>query len=288
VTRRELALVTFVFAGLAACAKKEAPPPADTPTKTAAAAPATPNVVTVMATDFAFEAPAEIPAGLTQLKLMNHGKEIHHLQLIKFEDGKTLADFTAALKAGPGPAPTWAKEIGGPNPPVPGGESNATEILEPGDYAIVCFVDTPDHVPHIMKGMAAPLKVTGTVPPGAVLPNADVTLTLNDYSFTPSTPLSAGKHTIKVTNAATQPHEVFIVQLAPGKTMKDLMDWAKTYKGAPPATPMGGVAAIRAGGEATIDVDLPAGNYALLCFVPDAKDGKPHVEHGMAQEIKIS
>ena len=34
--------------------------------------------------------------------------------------------------------------------------------------------------------------------------------------------------------------------------------------------------------------DLTPGNYALLCFVPDAKDGKPHLEHGMVKQFKIS
>jgi len=38
-------------------------------------------------------------------------------------------------------------------------------------------------------------------------------------------------------------------------------------------------------------VDIPttftAGDYALLCFVPDAKDGKPHLAHGMVKQFSV-
>ncbi len=33
-------------------------------------------------------------------------------------------------------------------------------------------------------------------------------------------------------------------------------------------------------------VDLAPGEYAIVCFLPDAKDGKPHFVHGMIQQIK--
>jgi len=34
-------------------------------------------------------------------------------------------------------------------------------------------------------------------------------------------------------------------------------------------------------------VDLKPGRYALICFLPDASDGKPHFEHGMVREIEL-
>jgi hypothetical protein len=48
------------------------------------------------------------------------------------------------------------------------------------------------------------------------------------------------------------------------------------------------VAFIVPGRHAILDVDLAPGEYALVCFVPDAKDGKPHFMHGMATQIKVS
>ena len=40
-------------------------------------------------------------------------------------------------------------------------------------------------------------------------------------------------------------------------------------------------------GSATFSADLTAGEYALMCFVPDSKDGKPHFAHGMMKTIKV-
>jgi hypothetical protein len=181
-------------------------------------------------------------------------------------------------------------DVGGPNPPATGEASSATLTLEPGNYAIVCFIDTPDHIPHLMKGMGRALTVTAAAPNAAAAPEpaSDVTMTLADYTFTPTTPLTSGKHTVRVENTAAQPHEIAIFRLASGKTLGDLAAWGKDYKRELPGTFVGGMAAIGSGKHGFIDLDLVPGDYALLCFVPDAKDGKPHLVHGMAQQIKVS
>ena len=274
----------FVLAG---CANNDT---AQTDTAaTAAAAPAaaaTPNMVTFNARDFAFDGPDTIPAGLTMFHLNASGNDLHHVQLMKLEDGKTYADFEAAMKAGPPPA--WAKPYGGVNPPEPGGMAIATQTMEPGNYAVVCFVDGPDRIPHIMKGMMKPLTVTPVANANMTEPNADVTMSLSDYKFTLSKPLVAGQQLIKVENLATQHHEVAIVQLAPGKTLEDLRTWVGTMKGPPPGKPLGGIPAFLPGKNTYFEVNLTPGDYALICFLPDEKDGKPHHQHGMTQQFTVS
>ncbi len=42
------------------------------------------------------------------------------------------------------------------------------------------------------------------------------------------------------------------------------------------------------GSTAYITADFTPGDYALICFLPDAKDGKPHFTHGMIQQVHIS
>jgi uncharacterized cupredoxin-like copper-binding protein len=42
------------------------------------------------------------------------------------------------------------------------------------------------------------------------------------------------------------------------------------------------------GASADFSVTLDPGDYALVCFVPDAGDGKAHIAHGMAQAVKIT
>ena len=112
-------------------------------------------------------------------------------------------------------------------------------------------------------------------------------MTLSDYTFALSKPMAAGRQMIKVENVATQAHEVVLVQLEPGKTLEDLGQWVKDFKGPPPGKPLGGIPAFKPGKNTYFEVNLTPGTYALLCFVPDAKDGKPHHEHGMVQQFTV-
>ena len=273
---------------LLACAKTETQSTDTGAGATPTPAPAaSPNMVSFTAKEFSFEGPDSIPAGLTMFHLTDAGQQLHHLQLIKLEDGKTFADYQAASKAA-GPPPAWAVPYGGVNPPALGETTIASEVMEPGNYAVVCFVEGPDHVPHIAKGMAKALKVTESPNANTTEPTADVTMTLSDYTFTLSKPLAAGRQMIKVENAASQPHEVVLVQIEPGKTMQDVRKWVFEMKGPPPGKPLGGIPAFIKGKNAFFEVNLAPGDYGLICFVPDAKDGKPHVEHGMVQQFKVS
>jgi len=244
------------------------------------------RVVTVTGKDFKFDAPDEIPAGLTEFRFLNKGPAIHHMQILKLTNGKTFGDLSAALKR-QGPPPKWMKEVGGPNAPAPGTESNATLMLEPGNYAIICFVDIGG-APHFTKGMLRPFKVVAASGPAAASPTPDVTVTLFDYNFKFSTPLLAGTRTIKVQNSGPQNHEVELLQLAPGKTANDFLAWAGAgMKGPPPAKPIGGIAAIERGMSQTFTANFTPGNYAFICFIPDAKDGKPHFMHGMTKDFSV-
>jgi hypothetical protein len=281
-----------LFAGstaivLVGCAKADTPPADTTATAAAPAAAASPNMVSFTAKEYAFEGPDTIPAGLTMFHLTGAGKELHHLSVIKLIEGKTYADLEASFKAG-GPPPAWAVPYGGVNPPAPGETAIASEVLEPGNYAVVCWVEGADHKPHVAKGMMKALTVKESAAANMTEPTADVTMTLNDYSFTMSKPLVAGRQMIKVENGASQPHEVVLVQLAPGKTIEDVGKWVMDMKGPPPGKPIGGVPGIIKGKNAFFEATLTPGDYGLICFIGDAKDGKPHFEHGMVQTVKIS
>lgn len=254
-------------------------------TKPPVAAP----VVTVHAKDFSFSGPKTVKSGISTFRLVNDGKEMHHLQLIKLDKGKTMADLAAELKK-PGPPPTWMHEVGGPNPAIPGATVEATLALEPGSYVMVCFVPSPGSTaPHVMKGMMADFTVTPAAT-GASEAVADATVHLSDYAFTIDKPLTAGHRVLKVVNDAKQDHEAILVELAPGKTAADVGTWVEKemMKGPPPGKPIGGMAAIANGRTGTFPVDLKPGKYGLICFVPDAKDGKSHFMHGMTKTITVA
>jgi hypothetical protein len=178
---------------------------------------------------------------------------------------------------------------GGPNAAPPGSSSELTMVLEPGNYALVCFIPDAKGVPHAMHGMIKDIKVTPNPQANMTEPNADITVTLRDYQFDFSTPLTAGKHTLKIVTApGQQPHEFTFFQLSPGKTAADIPKYvASGMQGMPPALPLGGLSGVAAGRASYYTVDLKPGDYAIVCFLEDAKDGKPHFMHGMIQQIHI-
>jgi hypothetical protein len=257
-------------------------------------------VVTITARDFAFEMPDTVAAGRTELQLVNKGAELHHAALLRLDAGKTAADLAAAMK-GHGPLPAWVHNAGGPNAPAPGATSAAVVDLAPGTYVLVCVIPSPDGTPHVMKGMTRAFTVVparaarlaaharGAAAPAAplVVGAPDVTMTLNDYNFVLSRPLTPGRHVVRVRNAARQPHEVFVARLAPGKSAADALAWVEKMQGPPPLQPLGGVVGLDTGAANDIALDLTPGEYALFCFVPDAKDGKPHIAHGMVRQISV-
>jgi hypothetical protein len=252
---------------------------------------AMPPEVHFTAKDFAFEGPDTISSGWTTVVLHNDGPTLHHIMFLHLTQGKTIADFkaaVAAMKPTDMMPPMWAVPAGGVNPPMPGSDTRAIVDIQPGDYAIVCIVDIPDHVPHMMKGMIKGLTVTPSSGAAATEPVADVTVDAVDFAFAPSAPLTAGHHLIKFENKGTQPHELELVKLGEGKTMDDLAKWGATYQGPLPGTSLGGAAPMMPGQVEYIPLDLTPGNYAMLCFVPDpTKNNMPHLAEGMVRQFTI-
>ena len=289
---RHLRLISLAaVAAVAACSTKEAPP-ADTAAAAPAAATSTaPNVITLTASEYKFEAPDQIPAGLTTFKMNDSGEEIHHASLIKLDSGHTVAELVEGIKnMKPGTHPPgWVIPAGGPNAVAPGTTSTLTMVMQPGNYAIVCFVPDAKGVPHVAHGMIKALTVTENPAANMAEPASDITVTMKDYQWEFSTPLTAGKHTLKLVTAPGQPHEFTLFSLAPGKKAADLIKFFEGgMKGQPPGAPIGGVAGVAAGMPSFYEIDAKAGNYALVCFLEDAKDGKPHFAHGMIQDITVN
>ena len=261
---------------VAACAKEE--PPADQAAVTTT--PAEPNMVHVTATDYAFQAPDTIQSGVTTFHLMNQGKEAHHVVILRMP----LAEVQ---KMAGGPPPADLVALGGPNAASPGGTAEATLDIAPGTYTLICVIPAPDGIVHVAKGMARELVVTaGTA--AAAMPAADITIRLTDYAFEITGALTAGRHVIRVEDAGPQMHELVFVKLEPGKTVQQAVAWLEKPEGPPPGTLINGAAPMTAGMANTTTVDLTAGDYGLICFVPDAKDGKPHIAHGMVKQITVN
>jgi plastocyanin len=248
------------------------------------------NELRIEASDFAFAAPAEIPAGITRIVVNNTGQEEHQAQVARINDGSTFEDLTTALQQpDPGAALALLTLAGGPTGVVPGASEATTSNLGPGTYAFLCFVESPDGVPHLAKGMIGQIAVTGTAS-DAPLPAGDAEVTLQDFAFVGLSTLSAGQHTVTVTNDGPQLHEATLVKLNEGATVEQVVGFFTSTEppsGPPPWTSAGGIAGLADGSSATMDVEVEAGNYAFICFIPDPASGKPHAALGMVGALAV-
>lgn len=241
--------------------------------------------VDVIAREYAFTMPDTVPAGLVTFRLRDEGREWHHVKLVRLDEGRTLAQVYAVLRAG-GSLPSWMHFIGGPNAPAPGQAVSVSVVLEPGHYAVWCNASAPDGEPHWAKGMFAELVV---VPPAhpARLPAGDLTLTLRDYGFDLSRPIPSGARRIRIRNAAAQAHEVFSLRLAANAGMEEVKAWLTKRVALAPGEPFGGTTDIPPGGAVLLGERWVPGRYALICWVADARDGRPHWRHGMVRVIDV-
>ena len=247
------------------------------------------RVVTVTATDYAFRAPARLPAGLTTFYLLNQGHELHMLSLTKLENGKSIAELVAMLEKNR-PQPAWAVDLGGPNAISPGDTSNSTTMLLPGRYALICRVPAADGVMHVLKGMVAPLEVTEAPGSSTPEPPADVMMKLADYHIDVSGHMTPGRHIVWVKNEGPHEHDVEVLKLAPGRSMDDALRWfnnGSPTPGTPAARLLGGMVGLPPGGHGFFSIALGPGKYVLLCRLGNEKDGKPHYQRGMAREITV-
>lgn len=198
------------------------------------------NLVEIDGTEYAFVMPGEIDGGWTTLKLRNTGKEWHEFALAKLEGGRTLADVREALadpaaqEQGP---PDWMSIRAGIPTLAAGETASLTQELEPGRYALICFLPGPAGRPHFADGMVRAVEVGEDA--GAGVPEADATLTLGKSLAAPE--LEAGERTLELRNDADEPNAVFLFSYAPGKTEVDLSAWEEGgMKGPAPATFRGG------------------------------------------------
>lgn len=109
--------------------------------------------------DFEFDQP--VPAGPTTFVLSNEGKEPHFMFVVQMKEPGTLQDALDADKNGENPDKYVKAEIGGTKPIKPGSgkTQEMTGDLEPGSYAMLCFISSKDKVPHAYRGMAVEFEV---------------------------------------------------------------------------------------------------------------------------------
>lgn len=269
-----------------------------------AEAPQIPEVA-LTARDYNFVIPDTVPGGLVRFHFVNEGQENHHAQFIKLNEGVSRAQFDSVFGAVMEAVPTEgevafmrlldiATMAGGPSVVAPGGSMDVTLELAAGEYVLACFVPSPDGVPHIAKGMRRWLTVTSPPAESPEPPVVAGVVDMADFAFATMPSIDSGRVTLEVTNSGQEPHEMTVVRLE-GVTLEQVLPMlagpppSEPPAGPPPFRFMGGLQGIMPGARGWVTLDLPPGDYALVCFIPSpANGGQPHVALGMARPFTVN
>jgi hypothetical protein len=244
---------------------------------------------TIVANDYAFSVPKEMPAGLVAITLVNKGAQIHQANLFRLHPGVTFAQIKSAILANPDQLVKLVDASGGVNSLMPGQSQPVVLTLRAGNYVAVCFDSAPDGMPHAAMGLITPYAVASNRGDGAqpAPPTADGTVSLRDFIITMPANISAGTHTYNVVNTGTQPHEVSLLKLAPGKSIQDIAQYMQNSNSPAPFSFAGGIGALAPGSTGWMTLSLAKDNYIAMCMVPDPSTGKAHFELGMLTQFTV-
>jgi hypothetical protein len=242
-----------------------------------------------------------VPSGWTTLRLRNETQVIHFGFLVRLPEGKTVEDYRREItplfqnlidqangRPLTAPAvgtdlPEWYPDMlfmGGPGLLGPGRTGEVTVNLEPGVYAIECYIKAPDGRLHSFLGMIEQIVVTTDESP-AREPEADLTMTLStEGGIEVDGPMRAGPQTIAVRFEDQKVYENFaghdahLVRLNDGARVDELVAWIGSPTGLAEAVPaefLGGTHDMPAGSTAYLSVQLEPGSYAWIAEVPNAE-----------------
>ncbi|HRP07577.1 MAG TPA: hypothetical protein PLL69_03725 [Gemmatimonadales bacterium] len=250
-------------------------------------AAAEPTTIRVVATDYAFEAPDTVQAGLVTWQLENRGDDGHHLIVYRIDGGHTFDEALAEL-AIDGAWPAWMRSVSGPEgvDDDPAGGGTVTTPLTAGNYLLVCALQHPEGNTHAAHGMARPLVVVGEAT-DVPEPVATDTIRMVDFAYGIPDTITAGEVRFLLVNTGQQRHHAIIEQVPGNATMQSVLaDWE--LDSIPPGyRQVGGFTSMSPGERAWYQVTLVPGRYFMACLIRDPATGKEHAALGMMRLVEV-
>lgn len=227
-------------------------------------------------------APESARPGAVEIRFTNNGKSDHSVQIVQIADGHTPAEVKEAGDAWAErgePLPGWITFAGGIGSTRAGGSGTAVVDLEPGEYAAF---DIEGRGPEPF----AAFTVDGDE--SEPVPDVSAAIEAVDYGFE-ARQLEAGSQPVLFENTGEEPHHLAAAPLKPGKSLADLRRYIESERGESPIVESESfnTAIVSGGRSEVVDLRLEAGEYALLCFIPDRAGGPPHAVKGMAAVAKV-
>ncbi len=246
------------------------------------------NTITIVAYNHFYEAPNPINAGVVTFRFVNRGPDLHQMWIVKIDEGYAFSDFMNAIRPGR-PMPAWLHGLGGPESPEVGDEVSVTVKLEPGRYALACFIPTADGGSHLTKGMFLPLTVKDAKAKPAPMPKSDGSIMLRDGDVDVNGADKAGRHILRVENSSTAARGARLGRLLDGKTMADVASWLASGgdHATAPVKLLGGVTPLAAGEVNWISLTLSKGDYVVLPMAFGIGSGAPQYVASSARKFSV-
>lgn len=233
--------------------------------------------IVIEATDTGLMVPEEVPSGVVAFKQVGESDGLP----ARLNDGVTLDQLNEALTQ---PDPFAVLSLVS----LLGGASNTTDDrmiteLQPGQHVVISFSE---------NGPPAVYPFTAGEASGATAPTADVTADLVDFNFAIPANIETGPKVWQIGNKGGQWHEMAIVKLNEGVTTDDIlamMSAEEPAEGPPPYEEIAFWSPNSPGETGYVTWDLPAGEYTVICFLPDiAGDMTAHAAHGMVSNLTVT
>ncbi|TFV96259.1 hypothetical protein E4S40_08535 [Algoriphagus kandeliae] len=266
-------------------------------------------IIEVVTNAMDFQMVDSISSGWNTFRYVNKSNEVHFFVLEKLPEGIRLSNYENELipvfkegfdfmKLGNmeegmkafEKIPQWFGGVvnhGGVGILSGNSTGETTLFLEPGVYAMECYIRMPDGTPHVFMGMLKEVIVTDEVSELAE-PKADYSITISStegIQFLDSIP--AGNIEFGVDFLDQQlyehfaGHDINLVKLQEGAELDSLVAWINPSDMFALSSPepkefvfMGGAEDMPAGKKAYFKAELSPGNYVLISEVPDAMNRK--------------
>lgn len=226
----------------------------------------------------------DLRAGRAHLEVRGRGI----VEFVTFKKGYDVADFTADVNAFGAKNDLKALKraisrstiVGG----LSGGGSGTIVFPKPGAYTPFALGDR-----GVVTGKT--LVVDGPKR-SSKAPRTDGNILAKDGPSWGGASQLPGKGRFQFKNKADQPHFVALQQVVEGTTVDQVLESLQSEPQGPPPWALAGsleTGTLSPGRSMTVDYDLPAGQYAVMCFFPDpAMGGMPHAAMGMIEMIHLS
>lgn len=243
-----------------------------------------------------FDVPTELVAGYHVVTQTAGPNAASYAALMQPPAGLSEADATAiALNAAANDVVEEGWVFGGGSYALPGSEVKYILDLEPGEWKVAASWQ-PEGEDAVETLELYPLTVTAAegTPAATVVPEADVTMELNDVAFGGlDGPIAAGPTLFDVTNVGAAPRQMVLFRTSTELTSEDFERiFASFETGTPDAmweeSVWVGYTALASPGHGTmIELDLEPGIYTATSWVIDPETGAPALLLGMVQSFTV-